>query len=78
MDRDGYLPDGTVAREFAARDLGLDWEESARLFYPIQWPNKEGSTYRATVAEDRENFTKFPNTPKGAAKRIRYFIKEGK
>lgn len=55
-----------AAKHVAADLLGLDAMEETRLFMPSQWPGA-----------DRGAFTVFPNTPKGAADRIRYFVKTG-
>jgi hypothetical protein len=51
--------------ELAANQLGLTYEEENKLFYSQSWPRTK--TGKA----------KFSNTPKGAAARIRYMIKEG-
>lgn len=55
---------GSVS-EVASNELNLDREESDLLFYEENWPRKNGKKM-------------FPKTPKGAANRIRYFIKTGK
>ena len=52
--------------DFARESLGLTIEESFKLFLPGSWPYNNLS--------GREMFNE---TPKGAAKRIRYFIKTG-
>jgi hypothetical protein len=49
----------------AAEQLGLNLDESSALFYPRE------SKLRVLTGKT------FTNTPKGAAKRIRYFIKNG-
>lgn len=48
--------------------LGLTPEETEALFYPGNWPG---------CAETNDPYTKFPNTPKGAADRIRHFVQTG-
>lgn len=52
------------ARDVAERLLGLSREESNRLFLPTEWPGGY-------------QFNVFPNTPKGAADRIRHFVRTG-
>lgn len=50
------------AEDLAREDLGLNGEEVNRLFYTSGWPH------------DEAGFRRYPNTPAGAAKRIRDFV----
>ena len=63
------------APDFATKSLGLTEKEEKLLFYPEGWPGyDEGSKENYWT----ETNTQFPNTPKGAAARIRHLIKTGK
>jgi hypothetical protein len=71
-----YLDTGFVAFDFARRSLGLNDEQACSLFYPDRWP---GYSYGGGDPDKKtKKIGLFDNTPKGAAERIRHFIKTGK
>lgn len=56
------------ADSLATSDLGLDDYDAHKLFYPLDWPTED---------EDIQYYSKFENTPAGAAARIRHFVETG-
>jgi hypothetical protein len=59
----------------AADELGLSEEEKDKLFYMSHWPKKMGKSH--FFENTHYLVPMFPETPKGAAKRIRYMVRTG-